>query len=400
MRERPRAAVVDMGAEQGEIVMTMRTLFIALFTLIASSVSAQHRYIGLDAIALEQNVTNGFKTVDAVTGSPYDWSKATTGYQQLMDTVVTGYRKRYGTSSPVTDTEIHTAVLFFQKYLFEEKQIGYRDLESMVAQTITEHRVDCDMACLYLIDFLHTLGVPLSQMGMLHIVNPEWLETHDIVRARTQYYESLPVLLPNGAFEYDSYSREETFEQYPTSDLLSAEDTMVTHNGLGILEVLSAMASQYDPCNNGPGNATGTFKQYPDERRFIRLANRVLDVALPFASRFLDHNPLCFGAMNDDVVLHMIASRTAMLVGDTGMATKLFMSALNETMMCIRLVPSSFLPHANLSLAYEGIVVHRPDLALEHARIALTLLPSDAERQRETLSNRVTQLEHEVATKH
>ena len=76
----------------------------------------------------------------------------------------------------------------------------------MIAQTITEHRVDCDMACLYLIDFLHSVGVPLSQMGMLHIVNPEWLETHDIVRAGTQYYESLPVLLPNRTFEYDSYS--------------------------------------------------------------------------------------------------------------------------------------------------------------------------------------------------
>ena len=148
-------------------------------------------------------------------------------------------------------------------------------------------------------------------------------------------------------------------------------------------------------------NATGTFQHYPDERRFIHLANRVLDVALPFASRFLDHNPLCFGAMNDDVVLHMIASRTAMLEGDTEKATKLFMSALNETMMCMRIVPSSFLPHANLSLAYEGIVVHhfRP-----RVRACSDRAHAVAFRCRttacETLSNRVARLEHEVATKH
>src|SRR5438552_433959 len=138
--------------------MIVRVVFIATLTLIASSVSAQHRYIGLDAIALEHNATNGFRTVDAVTHLPYDWSVATIGYQQLMDSAITGYRNRYGTSSPETDTEIHTAVLFFQNYLFQEKRFGYRDLESMVAQTITEHRLDCDMACLYLIDFLHSVG--------------------------------------------------------------------------------------------------------------------------------------------------------------------------------------------------------------------------------------------------
>ena len=53
--------------------MRIRALFIVVFTL-TSYVCAQHHYIGLDAIALEQNETNGFKTVDVVTGLPYNWT--------------------------------------------------------------------------------------------------------------------------------------------------------------------------------------------------------------------------------------------------------------------------------------------------------------------------------------
>jgi hypothetical protein len=362
-----------------------------------AAVEIQRHYMGLGAINLERETLNNWTAMDAVTRKPFDWDAIGQAYATFMDSAIDKYHEHYGLAVPTTDSELTHAVEFLQRYFFETKKFEYHLPVSLLSQTVVEHRADCDMMTLYLVDFLHALGVPLSELGILSIESVRWTQDHVILRCASRYYEPLPVLITSdSSIHYLNYSRQEAFKEYPIACLVPAEDTMETHNMPGILEVLSEMAIKYDPLDNGPVFDTGTYRPYPEQSEYIEQCNDILKVAIPFATRFVERNPRSVDVLGKLAVLDMIASRCAMLSNDTVQAYEEAIRGLDDFGECLYMAPTIASIHYNLALAYDGIVLHEPKLALEQAQAALDLEPDDRKMERERIQKRIAKLEREV----
>ncbi len=368
-------------------------LLCAFLLLPSAPCRAQSDFLGVNIIEFEHDVFG--RSLDQKTGKLIDWEETKKEYARMMSDVLQAYLRQPDVRLPLTTEGEKQAVRFFQQHVFEAGKYVHNTVY-LISQTVTERQIDCDMACLYIVDFLHALGVPLHDMGLLTIEDMHSIEGHVIVRVGERYYEPEPVLkAPDSNSKYRSYSRMEVMSKYPDGYLFSATDSVVTQNWLGVVEAYSWQVERLDPFVNGPED-TGAFHPYPELPKYLRQCNLFLDEALPFAEHAVEQHPRCADLLSKLGTLQSIKARTIILSGDTAAAILMVQTAIENLHECTVISPWCVSARMNLAMCYDSHVLHIPEAAITESENALSMMPPDGTYERSVLLGRIEKWNREM----